>query len=67
MGIRSPQFNFQSYRPRNYKLQAILVFNGNFNGKWPDFEYHVGKSDLIDLVITLKTAEVRFIFNVTEL
>ena len=36
-------------------------------GKWPDFEYHVGKSDLIDLVITLKTAEVRFIFNVTEL
>ena len=43
---------------------------GKFNcsiGKWPDFEYHVGKSDLIDLVITLKTAEVRFIFNVTEL
>ena len=33
MGIRSPQFNFQSYRPRNDKLQAIFVFNGDFNGE----------------------------------
>ena len=32
MGIRSPQFNFQSYRPRNDLLQAVFVFNGDFGG-----------------------------------
>ena len=31
------------YRPINDILPALFVFNGNFNGEWPDFKYHVGK------------------------
>ena len=29
---KEPKNNFQIYRPRNDKLQAIFVFNGDFNG-----------------------------------
>ena len=37
----------KNYRPINNKIPAIFVFNVNLWefqwGKWPDFEYHVGK------------------------
>ena len=36
-GIRSPQNDFQNYRPITPILQALFVFNGNFNGKMAQF------------------------------
>jgi hypothetical protein len=38
-GIRSPQNDFQSYRPVTPILQALL-------GKWPNFQYHVGNDQI---------------------
>ena len=38
-GIGSPENDFQNYRSITPLVQALLVFNGNFQfGKWPDFE-----------------------------
>ena len=35
-GIRSPENDFQNYRPITPIVQALFVFNGNFNVEWID-------------------------------
>ena len=53
-GIRSPENDFQNYRPITPIVQALFVFNGNFNGKNGPILNIMAENDLnmIDLVIT---------------
>ena len=53
-GKMSPQNDFQNYKPIFPNLQALFVFNGNFNGGNGLILNIMSENDLnmIDLVIT---------------